>query len=146
MGDERRVSVERLIDARPAAIFALLADPSRHHLFDGSGTVREAVRSPEKLELGSKFSMGMRFGVPYRTWNEVVEFDQDRRIAWCHFGKHRWRYELEPRGERRTLVRETFDWSTAVIPKVIELIGAPARNRPAMEKTLERLAAVVAEG
>jgi uncharacterized protein YndB with AHSA1/START domain len=145
MGEDgaQRISVERVIDAPAERIFELLSDAGRHHEIDGSGTVQQAAKAPEKLALGSKFSMGMRWGIPYRTANTVVEYEQDRRIAWCHYGKHRWRYELEPQADGRTLVRETFDWSTAVIPKVIELIGAPARNRPAMVKTLERLAAVV---
>ncbi len=140
----RQISVGRIIDAPAERIFALLSDAARHHEIDGSGTVRAAASAPERLTLGSKFSMGMRFGVPYRTSNEVVEYEENRRIAWCHFGKHRWRYELEPQADDRTLVRETFDWSTAVSPRVIELIGAPARNQPAMERTLERLADVMA--
>lgn len=140
---ERRVSVERLVDAPPERIFAIVGDAAQHHLIDGSGMVRQAAKAPEKLFLGAKFSMGMKWGVPYRTSNEVVEFEQDRRIAWCHFGKHRWRYELEPRPDGKTLVRETFDWSTAVVPKIVELIGAPVRNRAAMVTTLERLAEVV---
>ena len=35
------VSVERVIPAGPAAIFALVADASRHPEIDGSGTVRQ---------------------------------------------------------------------------------------------------------
>ncbi|HVF33287.1 MAG TPA: SRPBCC family protein [Acidimicrobiales bacterium] len=143
-GTERQqVSVERVIDAPAAAIFAVLSDASRHAEIDGSGSLQGAREGSQRLTLGSKFSMDMKVGIPYRISNRVVEFEQDRRIAWCHFGKHRWRYELEPQGDGRTLVRETFDWSTAVIPKVIELIGAPARNEPGMVATLERLAAVV---
>ena len=136
---DRKVSVERVLAAPPERIFAILSDASQHHLIDGSGTVREPSEAPERLVLGSKFAMGMKFGVPYRTHNEVVEFEPDRRIAWCHFSKHRWRYELEPQPDGKTLVRETFDWSTAVVPRFIELIGAPSRNLPAMKKTLERL-------
>ena len=139
----QRISVERVIDAPPERIFAIVSDASRHADIDGSGSVRSARKAPEKLQLGSKFSMDMRIGLPYRISNEVVEYEENRRIAWAHFGKHRWRYELEPQGDGRTLVRETFDWSTAAIPKFVELIGAPARNRPAMEKTLERLAKAV---
>ena len=145
-GSDRRVSVERVIDAPAERIFAVLSDAARHPEIDGSGTVREARKGSQQLRLGSKFSMDMKLGAPYRIANTVVEFDQGRRIAWCHFGKHRWRYELEPQADGRTLVRETFDWSTAVIPKFIELIGAPVRNQPAMEKTLERLAEVVERG
>ena len=40
MGDVE--SVERVIAAPPETIFAIIADPKRHHEFDGSGTVREA--------------------------------------------------------------------------------------------------------
>ena len=143
---DRKVSVERVIAASPEAIFAVLSDPSRHSEIDGSGSVQKARTGSQKLQLGSKFSMDMRVGAPYRISNTVVEYEENRLIAWQHFGKHRWRYELEPQGEGRTLVRETFDWSTAVIPKVVELIRAPARNEPAMVKTLERLEAVMAAG
>lgn len=140
---KQQVSVERIIDAPAEQIFAVLSDPRRHADIDGSGTVRSSIKGPERLQLGSKFSMDMKLGVPYRISSTVVEFEPDRRIAWCHYGKHRWRYELEPLSDGRTLVRETFDWSTAIVPKVIELIGAPARNEPGMVKTLERLAGVV---
>ena len=140
----QRVSAERVIDAPPERIFAILADARKHHLIDGSDMVQSSLKAPDQLTLGSKFSMSMKLGaVPYRISNEIVEYEADRRIAWCHFGKHRWRYELEPQADGTTLVRETFDWSTAIVPKVIELMGAPARNQPAMVKTLERLAEVV---
>ena len=96
-----------------------------------------------ELELGSTFSMDMKFGpVPYKISSTVVEFEQDRKIAWAHLGKHRWRYELEPNAEG-TLVRETFDWSTAMVPKAIELMGYPKKHPANMEATLERLAAIV---
>ena len=140
---DQQVSVERVIDAPAAEIFAVLSDASRHAEIDGSGSVQQVRKGPQRLTLGSTFSMDMRIVVPYRISNTVVEYEQDRRIAWCHYGKHRWRYELEPQADGRTLVRETFDWSTAVVPKLIELIRAPQRNEPGMVKTLERLAAVV---
>ena len=41
---------------------------------------------PERLSLGDSFGMKMRMGVPYRMRSKVVEFEPDRRIAWCHFG------------------------------------------------------------
>ena len=142
--DAQRVSVERVIDAPAARIFALLADARQHHLIDGSDMIQASLQAPDRLTLGSKFSMSMKLGpLPYRISNEVVEYEADRRIAWCHYGKHRWRYELEPQADGRTLVRETFDWSTAIVPKAIELIGAPKKNEPAMVRTLERLAEAV---
>jgi hypothetical protein len=85
--------------------------------------------------------MDMKLGpLPYRISNTVVEFEADRRIAWAHVGGHRWRYELEP-VEGGTRVIETFDWSTAKAPRVIELMKYPAKNLTAIERTLERLVA-----
>ncbi|ODU03023.1 MAG: hypothetical protein ABS81_15630 [Pseudonocardia sp. SCN 72-86] len=81
----RTVTASTVVAAPPAEIFALLADPHRHHEFDGSGSVRAAVTGPHRLGLGDRFSMSMKIGLPYRVTNTVVEFEPDRRIAWCHF-------------------------------------------------------------
>ena len=142
----RSVSVWRVVDAEPSAIFDVLADPRQHPVIDGSGTVR-GVRWPEgeRLRLGSRFGATMRQGVPYVIRNRVVEHDQDRRIAWRHLMGHRWRYELEP-VEGGTRVTETFDWSTARIPWLIERGGFPESHPPNMAATLERLDALVTTG
>ena len=91
-----------------------------------------------RLAQGARFGMSMKIGIPYSISNEVVEFEEGRRIAWRHAGHHVWRYELEPAGGK-TRVTETFVWSTARVPFMLELLGVPARNRKAMEATLERL-------
>lgn len=145
VGNEKQVSVSRVIAAPPEAIFAVLADATRHADFDGSDSVKSAVGEPQPLTLGTKFGMNMRIGLPYRISNEVVEYDQDRLIAWQHFGKHRWRYELEP-VDGGTKVTETFDWSTARSPRFIELMGYPKKHPANMDKTLERLDALVTGG
>ena len=139
MTRERRVSVRRTIPADPTAIFAVLSDATQHARIDGSGSVRGArAAEPEPLHLGTRFGMDMKIGVPYRITNEVVELEQDRLIAWRHFGGHRWRYELEP-VDGGTEVIETFDWSTSKAPWFIELCRWPRRHPPAMAATLERL-------
>jgi hypothetical protein len=134
------------IDAPAAGIFGLLTDPSAHRRFDGSGTVQGLVTGPTRLELGSRFGMQMRIKVPYRTLNEVVEFEQDRRIAWCHFNHHRWRYELEALEGGGTVVTETFDGSTARFPASLLLMDAYRHNQVAVAKTLVRLKALVESG
>ena len=142
----RQVSVSRVIDAPPDAIFAVLADPAMHPIIDGSGTVKKAqAGDPDRLEMGSRFGMDMRIGLPYSIKNTVVEYEPDRLIAWQHFGHHRWRYRLEP-VEGGTEVTETFDWSTARFPPAIELMGYPKKHPAAMAKTLERLDAYVTTG
>lgn len=140
---ERVVSVSRVIAATAEAIFDVLADPARHGAIDGSGMVQDVRGESRRLELGSTFGMDMKLGpLPYRISNEVVEFEEDRLIAWSHFGGHRWRYELEP-VVGGTKVTESFDWSTARIPQAIELMGYPQRHPANMEATLDRLAALV---
>lgn len=139
----RRTSASRRIDAAPEDIFAILTDPSKHPLIDGSGSVQSPTDNPGHLILGSKFGMSMRMKfLPYRIGSTVVEFEENRLIAWQHFGKHRWRYELEPIDDG-TLVTETFDWSTSPAPKGIELAGYPKTHLGNIERTLERLAALV---
>jgi len=85
--------------------------------------------------------MHMKLGLGYVTRNRVVEFEEDRRIAWHHFSQFVWRYELEA-VSGGTLVTETFNydkpWAFAIIA-----MGFPERNRSAMEGTLERLEVAV---
>jgi uncharacterized protein YndB with AHSA1/START domain len=139
---ERRVSRDIVIDAPPFAVFSLLADPRRHPDFDGSGTVLLSISGPSRLSLGDRFGVDMKIKLPYRISNTVVEFEEDRRIAWRHFGRHRWRYELEATPEGGTRVTETFDWSTALAPALIDRTSFPAANAHGIEKTLPRLKAL----
>jgi uncharacterized protein YndB with AHSA1/START domain len=135
------VWARRIIDAPPEEIFEVLARPGRHAEIDGSGSVRRAVRGPERLAPGARFGMAMRIGLPYRITNTVVEFEEGRRIAWRHLGRHIWRYELEPMAGG-TQVTETFDWSQVPLGAPIQRASA-GRNLTAMEATLDRLAAQV---
>ena len=136
----RIVSVDKVIKADPSTIFDLLADPSRHQIIDGSDTVK-ASRSaePNRLELGAKFGMHMKLGIPYRITNEVVEFEEGRLIGWRHLGHHIWRYELSPTPEG-TLVTESFDWASSRFPPYYEWTGYPRRHIVNMTRTLEKLA------
>ena len=130
------------IDAPAERIFDVLADPRRHPDIDGSGTVVEAMSGPERLTLGARFGMSMHLLLPYRISNVVVEFEPDRRIAWRHLARHRWRYELQPDGDG-TVVTETFDASRAPLRAALRVTGAYAANETAMAKTLVRLKALV---
>jgi hypothetical protein len=137
-GASRTVSDSVVVTASPEQIFDLLADPRRHAELDGSGTVKGAVRGPSRLSLGATFGMRMRIGLPYLIRNTVVEFEENRRIAWRHFGRHIWRYELEP-VDGGTRVTETFDWSPALAPQVLELAKAPQANLKGIRATLQQM-------
>lgn len=145
------VSVERLIPAPAEAIFALIADPARHRDIDGSGTVRDAKPGASRLTKGSTFGMSMKWGVPYSMSNTVVEYDENRLLAWQTrgpgaigkvLGGRIWRYELEP-AEGGTLVRETWDISQEAAftkPGVKRLADTTAKN---MAATLVRIEEIV---
>ncbi len=148
------VTVERVIPAPPEAIFDLLADPAKHPLFDGSGTVKQATEAgQERLSLGATFGMSMKMGVPYRMVNTVVEFEDGRRIAWRPsmrgplgglIGGRVWRYELEPT-EGGTRVKETWDISSDRLKPLLRRGRLPDRTRANMEKTLERIEQLVGQ-
>jgi uncharacterized protein YndB with AHSA1/START domain len=152
MGDERDVvTVERVIPAPPEQIFALLSDARRHQDIDGSGTVQGTRGTPEPLRLGTRFGMSMRLGVPYSMVSTVVEYEQDRRIAWQTRGPtplgqlvagRIWRYELEPVAGG-TRVRESWDIrkeSPLTKPAVRRAAATTRRN---MERTLARIEELV---
>ncbi|MBC6448204.1 SRPBCC family protein [Actinokineospora xionganensis] len=136
----RQVSDTRVIDAPAAEIFELLADPAKHPLIDGSGTVLSARGTgSRRLKLGDKFGMDMKMGRQYKILNTVVEFEENRLIAWRHFYGHRWRWQLRDLGDGRTEVTETFDWSTARIGFLLELVKFPGKNLKSIRATLDRL-------
>jgi uncharacterized protein YndB with AHSA1/START domain len=134
----RTVTASTVVSAPPQEVFALLANPHRHHEFDGSGTVRGAVSGPQRLALGDRFGMNMKITLPYRITNRVVEFEPDRRIGWCHFAKAIWRYELEP-VPGGTRITETFDYRGSPVAKGMELVGFPKGNAKSIRDTLRRL-------
>jgi hypothetical protein len=122
-------------------------DPQKHREIDGSGTVRDAKGASQRLTLGSSFGMSMKMGLPYSMVSTVVEYEENRRIAWQTHGPTKigkyvggriWRYELEPVGGG-TRVSESWDIrqeSAATRPLVRK--GA-AKVRKDMAATLERI-------
>ena len=129
------------VDAPPEVVFAILADPRQHARIDGSGSVQELVKGPERLSKGATFGMDMKlFGLPYKIRNTVVEFEENRQIAWRHFAGHRWRYVLEP-ASGGTRVTESWDYSRLGLSAslVILFAGFPSRNRESIASTLANL-------
>ena len=133
------VSESRVIAADPQAIFDIVADPAMHPVMDGSGTVRSSQSSaPERLALGTTFGMEMKLGAPYKITNEVVEFEEGRRIAWRHFNGHVWRYLFEP-VDGGTKVTEQWDARRVWNKLALRVARFPSRNRAGIVATLEKL-------
>jgi uncharacterized protein YndB with AHSA1/START domain len=150
--DGDTVSVERVIAAPPERIFDLLADASQHPVIDGSGAVKAAkADAPDRLTLGSTFGMSMKMVIGYSMVNEVIEYEDGKRIAWQArppgfmgkiSGGRIWRYELEP-VDGGTRVRETWDVSQDHNRALLKIGPTPKSTQRNMEKTLERIEDVV---
>jgi hypothetical protein len=142
----RSVSSSIIVEADAATVFDVLADPSQHSLFDGSDSVKGQMSGPPRLYLGATFSMRMRWAAPYVTKNTVIEYEEDRRIAWRHFARHVWCYELTPVAGARTpctTVRESFDWDPAPLGFLYERLRLVGRNQAAIDASLQRLKVLV---
>lgn len=144
--ESRVVSYERLVNAPPASIFELIADPAAQPRWDGNGNLGEAPQGQRVKAVGEVFSMVLTKGAVRE--NHVVEFEEGQLIAWmpAEEGKppigQLWRWELEPRGAG-TLVRHTYDWTRLTDPQ--RLPRARATTADKLQASVDRLAAL-AEG
>jgi uncharacterized protein YndB with AHSA1/START domain len=164
MTDTKRdtVSVTRTIEAPAARIFSILADPATHHVLDGSGMLRPGVEAAAVRGVGDVFRMPMHNDEmgdyemgDYEMENHVVEFEQDRRIAWepalssatrpedvaaiGNSARQVWGYVLEPVGTGATAVTEFFDCSQS--PEWLRTaVRGGERWLEGMEASLDKLA------
>jgi polyketide cyclase/dehydrase/lipid transport protein len=144
--DAGRNQVSRSVEVHaPAAdLFAIVADPRRHHELDGSGTVRENIRAPQRLVSGARFTTKMRmFGVPYRVTSTVTAMKPDELIEWRSPVGHHWRWEFAAVTPTITRVTETFDYrDTGLLKdrlKYYERTGFAKRNAAGIEATLTKV-------
>ena len=98
-----------VINAPAKTIFDFISMPGNHPLMDGSGMVKNKLSGPERLYLGAKFGMRMRLGIPYVIKNQVIEYQDNKSIAWQHLLHNVWRYELQEIDANTTLVIESWD-------------------------------------
>jgi hypothetical protein len=114
--------------------------------------VKAKEGAAQHLTLGSVFDMSMRMGVPYTVSNTVVEFEQDRRIAWQtvlagrlgrFLGGRIWRYELEP-VDGGTKVIESWDLREDKQAFFLKSPKVGQHTAAGMSKSLDRLAELVA--
>jgi hypothetical protein len=138
----RKVARRVTVNAPAAELFALAANPHRHHELDGSGTVRDStVKGPEKLSTGDKFSVGMKqFGVPYTIRSTATEIVDGQTVEWQHPAGHKWRWDFREVSPGVTEVTETFDYTTARSPKFLEITKFDKKNGEGIANTLAKLA------
>ncbi|MBJ7337902.1 SRPBCC family protein [Mycolicibacterium sp.] len=132
------------VNAPAAELFAIVADPRRHHELDGSGTVGANHAAPPALVAGARFCTKMTmFGVPYRVTSVVTALRPDELIEWRHPVGHHWRWEFAALTPTTTRVTETFDFSdSGPVKKALKYYrrtGFVKSNAKGIEETLRRL-------
>ena len=148
------VTATTTISAATEDVFAVLADPARHAAIDGTGWVCEAIDVQPITASGQIFRMNMFHPEHpdgnYEMHNLVLDFEQDRVIAWrpgfvedastgeLGFGGWTWRYDLSPRGEHACEVVHTYDWS-AVGPGPREHLEFPPFPEDHLANSLDHL-------
>src|SRR5262245_27356869 len=143
--DLRVVSTSREVSAAAEQVFELIADPSQQPRWDGNDNLSGAPAGQRVRAVGDVFTMTLSGGAV--RVNHVVEFEEDRRIAWrpAEPGKeppgHLWRWELEPIDSSRTRVTHTYDWSQLADEGRFLRAGATTAAR--LQASLDRLAALV---
>ncbi len=142
MADDMTASASAEVDAPADEVFAFICRPANHPEISGDGSVKGERHGPEQLSgEGDEFGMKMKmYGLPYRITNTVVEFEAGKKIAWCHPGKHRWRWEVEALPQGGSRVTETFDMSTSPLKPVLRVMGYPKRHQPNVEKSVANVA------
>ena len=143
MSDDLTISASADVDAPAEEVFAFLTRPANHAELSGDESVKGDRHGPEQLTgVGDKFGMSMKmYGLPYRITNTVVEFEPGRKVAWCHPGKHRWRWEVEAKEGGGSVVTETFDLSPSPLKPVLKVLGFPERHRANVEASVAKVAA-----
>ncbi|MDN6401091.1 MAG: ATPase [Brachybacterium sp.] len=151
--------VTRTLDAAQSAVFALLADPARHHETEPTDWVRGPLETePAPLtEVDQIFGIEMfheNAGGRYVVHNRVVALEPDRTIAWepgqygsdGSWGGGGWicRYDLATVGES-TRVTLTYDWSAVPEPLRAEF-GLPPFPPSFLEESLASLEEAVTAG
>ena len=138
-GNPQVKSASIIINAPASKIFDVIANPQMHSIIDGSNSVRSVIKGPTRLALGSKFGMNMEIGIKYRITNTVVEFEENKLIAWRHLGRWIWRYELKEISSTQTVVIESFDGTTTPFNVWLKARKAYPYTQKAVAKTLVRL-------
>ena len=85
------------------------------------------------------FRSNMHIGIDYRITNTVIEFEENKRIAWRHLGRWIWRYEFTELSPNQTVVTESFDGTKTPLNWWLRARKAYPYVQKAVAKTLVRL-------
>jgi len=152
MTDQKRITVQRTIDAPTQAVFDVLSNPERHPELDGSGFVVSDEKTDRITATGQVFRMNMsgpHMGGDYQTDNTVTGYDANHLLAWQTAPADtpppgwEWTWELAAQGSESTEVTLTYDWGNVTDPALLEKVKFPLVSQSELEDSLGRLAAAV---
>ena len=138
-GNPRIKSASIIINAPVRRVFDVVANPHLHAVIDGSKSVKSVIYGPERLSLGEKFGMNMQIGIKYKITNTVVEYEENKVIAWRHLGRWIWRYEFREISPNQTVVTESFDGTKTPLNFWLKARKAYPFVQKAVAKTLVKL-------
>ena len=138
-GNPRIKSASIIINAPVTRVFDVVANPHLHAVIDGSKSVKSVIYGPERLSLGDKFGMNMQIGIKYKITNTVVEYEENKVIAWRHLGRWIWRYEFREISPNQTVVTESFDGTKTPLNFWLKARKAYPFVQKAVAKTLVKL-------
>jgi hypothetical protein len=153
---QRRAS--RVINAPASEIFALLADPNRHGVIDGSDMLRGPDPGTKPVtRVGQTFRMRMHHPQlgDYQMINTVTSFEPEAQIGWApdldpssgnllkklgvgNVSGHTFTYELRMADGGATVVTQTYDWSGVDDPDFAKL--CPLLSEEQLAQTLDKIA------
>lgn len=128
-----RVGADIEVSAPADAVWDYVSDPERYLHFM-SGITRWEVVSDEPRGLGARYRMLLRVGsAEVGGLIEVVEFDEDRELAWTSVTgidqRGRWRLRGRPGGRTRVELRLSYGIAGAgLFGWLSERIAAPTVN------------------
>ena len=138
-GNPRIKSASIIINGPVTRVFDVVANPHLHAVIDGSKSVKSVIYGPERLSLGDKFGMNMQIGIKYKITNTVVEYEENKVIAWRHLGRWIWRYEFREISPNQTVVTESFDGTKTPLNFWLKARKAYPFVQKAVAKTLVKL-------
>ena len=153
MSNDKKITVERTIQASSADVFDVLSNPERHVELDGSGFVISDEKTNRIQGTGDVFTMNMtgdHMGGDYQTDNHVTGFSQNHLLAWqtAPAGQEppgwQWVWELTQQGPDSTEVELTYDWSSVTDKALLAKLNFPLVEQEQLEASLAKLAEAVA--
>lgn len=141
---ETTISAGVEVPVGAARMFDVVARPANHPDISGDHTVRGNRFGPEKVDaVGDRFGMSMKmFGLPYKMTSTVTEFEADRLITWRLAAGQTWSWSIEPLGDDRCRVTETFDMSGSKTKLPLRWLGFPGRHRDNLVKSVVNAASL----